>query len=118
MQKKYRLLKNKDFKSILSKGNKIFSKNLVCYYRKDKELLNIKIGVIIPKKKIKSSPRRKYLKRLFWALNTKNSIIYLPKIKCVFFYRNSFFEDFLRKDISFEKIKEEFLNIMFQINDK
>lgn len=118
MQKKYRLLKNKDFKNIISKGNKVLSKSLVCYYRKDPKILNIKIGIIIPKKRIRSSPKRKYLKRLFWALNTRDSIISLPRIKCVFFYRNSFFESFLRKDISFEKIKEEFSSIMSQINGK
>ncbi|CBY93552.1 ribonuclease P protein component [Mycoplasma haemofelis str. Langford 1] len=118
MKKKYRLLKRPDFEKTLKRGTKVSSSNFICYYLKDLSSLNIRIGIIIPKKKCKSSPNRKYLKRLFWAFSREENLNFFPKVKCVFFYRSEFLQNFSKKRVNFEEMRLDFLSVALRIENR
>lgn len=118
MKKKYRLLKAADFQSLLRKSNSAFSTHLVCYWKIDSLIANIKIGIIVPKKKCKLSCNRKYYKRVFWAINDGSLITQFPKIKCVFFYKDIFFEKSKKNEIKFSDLKNEYLSLMSYLERK
>lgn len=118
MKRRYRLLKKVDFQRVLRIGDRFYSRNFVCYYLPEFDLINVKIGIIIPKKKCKLSNKRKYLKRLFWALNTKNQLNLFPRIKCVIMYRDFFYSRFADGDFSFSELKDEYLSLMENISKK
>ncbi|GCE63196.1 ribonuclease P protein component [Candidatus Mycoplasma haematohominis] len=118
MKKKYRLLKSADFQTLLRRGSNAFSTHLVCYWKPDSLITNIKIGIIIPKKKCKLSCNRKYYKRVFWAINNKELLNACPKIKCVFFYKDVFFERFKKQEVTFADLQNEYLNLMSYLEKK
>lgn len=117
MKKKYRLLKKSDFSSVLNNRKKIFSKNFVCIWKKDSNIENIKIGIIIPKKKCKKSVDRNYLKRIFWYLHNQQKLE-LPNVKCVFFYNKCFFDNYYKKIFLVKELNDEIKKIYLELIDK
>ncbi|KMZ96242.1 ribonuclease P [Plasmodium vivax North Korean] len=68
MKKRYRLLKKNEFEKVFQKNIRIRTKNLVLLFLPTRlvgeSLKNIKIGIVIPKKRLKKSVDRNYLKRI------------------------------------------------------
>ncbi|CCE67064.1 ribonuclease P protein component [Candidatus Mycoplasma haematominutum] len=115
MQKKYRLLKKGDFDKVFKSRNRIKTTNLVFYYLPNclgrENLNNVKIGIVIPKKKWKKAKDRNYLKRIFWAANAHNNLDNLPKTLSVFLYTDFFYSQYKFKKVNFEKLNREIKQI-------
>lgn len=116
MERRYRLLREADFKNALNSGNKILLKHFVCYWLKSHTLKNAQLSIIIPRKKCKLACNRKYLKRVFWSLNTKQILKAFPKVKCVFFYRDSFYEKYKNKKLNFDDLRTEYVNLLIKLS--
>ncbi|MDQ0513812.1 ribonuclease P protein component [Mycoplasmoides fastidiosum] len=110
MERKYRILKKKDFQTTLkSKNQKIYSQNFVLYFLKT-ENQNIRFGYIIPKKFFKKAVIRNYYRRV-----TDNCIYQfksfdeLPTYNCVLYFKKEFAE--IKPD--YKNLKKEINKILF-----
>ncbi|AHC40069.1 ribonuclease P [Mycoplasma ovis str. Michigan] len=111
MKKKYRLLKKKEFETVFNNRSRIKTQNLIFYYSNNldsfKNLKNIKIGVIIPKKKWKKAVDRNYLKRVIWALNSFYQLDKFPKTFSIFLFTHWFHSNYKGRKVNFEGLKKE-----------
>ena len=111
MKKKYRLLKKKEFETVFNNRSRIKTQNLIFYYVANltslTKLKNIKIGVIIPKKKWKRAVDRNYLKRVIWSLNSSYQLDKFPKTLSIFLFTNFFHSNYKGRKVNFQELKKE-----------
>ncbi|AGX89345.1 ribonuclease P protein component [Mycoplasma parvum] len=116
MKKKYRLRKITEFKEVLRKGKSIKTSNLIFIYlpkqiNKENSKNNIKIGIIIPKKKCKKAVDRNYLKRVIWAIHSNIQLNNLPSCFSIFLYTSYFYSRYQYKKIDFLAIEKDIKKI-------
>lgn len=111
MKKKYRLLKKKEFEKVFNDRARIKTQNLIFLYVSNlaslNQLKNIKIGVIVPKKKWKKAVDRNYLKRVIWALNSSYQLDKFPKTLSIFLFTNLFHSNYKGRKVNFQELKKE-----------
>ncbi|RAO95279.1 ribonuclease P protein component [Mycoplasma wenyonii] len=111
MKKKYRLLKKKEFEKVFNDRSRIKTQNLIFLYVSNlaslNQLKNIKIGIIVPKKKWKKAVDRNYLKRVIWALNSSYQLDKFPKTLSIFLFTNLFHSNYKGRKVNFQELKKE-----------
>ncbi|AFO52504.1 ribonuclease P [Candidatus Mycoplasma haematolamae str. Purdue] len=111
MKKKFRLLKKSEFEAVFKGKERIKTPNLIFYYlptsvgRQVTE--NIKIGVIVPKKKWKRAVVRNYLKRVIWSLHSRYSLEGFPKTLAIILFSNFFHENYRGGKVNYEELQRE-----------